>query len=314
MCHPPTVIGLGETLWDVFSSGRRLGGAPANFAYCCHLLGDIAIIASRTGNDELGRELRQLLVGAGLTDRGLQEDSAQPTGTVQVQVGATGQPSFRILEPVAWDFLEWNESWEALAHSADAVCFGTLAQRSPISRATILKFLDTTPDQALRVFDVNLRQSFYSAEIVRLSLKRANVLKLNHEELPLLADMLQIDATSQPSFCRQLLQRFDLRLVCVTQGSNGSLLADKNGVDEHPRFRAEIVDTVGAGDAFTAGLVHELLRGSALSVMNDTANRMGAWVASHAGAMPAVPAGGLDIVLAKLVRNDSTTASLGKLK
>ncbi|HEV2698443.1 MAG TPA: PfkB family carbohydrate kinase, partial [Terriglobales bacterium] len=130
-------------------------------------------------------------------------------------------------------------------------------------------------------------------------------------ELPLLADMLQIDAISQASFCRQLLQRFDLRLVCVTQGSNGSLLADKNGVEEHPGFRAEIVDTVGAGDAFTAGLVHELLRGSALSVMNDTANRMGAWVASHAGAMPAVPAGGLDTVLAKLVRNDATTASLG---
>ena len=314
MSHPPTVIGLGEILWDVFPSGRRLGGAPANFAYCCHLLGDSAIIASRTGNDELGRELRQVLVDAGLSDRGLQGGVTHPTGTVQVQVSESGQPSFRILEPVAWDFLEWNESWQSLAHSADAVCFGTLAQRSPVSRATILKFLDATPKRTLRVFDVNLRQSFYSAEIVSLSLKRANVLKLNHEELPLLADMLQLDATSQASFCQQLLQRLDLRMVCVTRGSNGSLLADKTGVDEHPGFRAEIVDTVGAGDAFTAGLVHELSRGSALSVMNDTANRMGAWVASHAGAMPAVPAGGLDTVLAKLVKNDSTTASIGESK
>src|SRR2546423_985629 len=151
MSHPPTVIGLGEILWDVFPSGRRLGGAPANFAYCSHLLGDSGIIASRTGDDELGRELRHVLVDAGLSNRGVQEDVTHPTGTVQVQVSGAGQPSFRILEPVAWDFLEWNESWQALAHSADTVCFGTLAQRSPVSRATILRFLDATPDPALRV-------------------------------------------------------------------------------------------------------------------------------------------------------------------
>jgi fructokinase len=301
----PRVIGLGEILWDVFPSGRRLGGAPANFAYCAHLLGNRAIIASRIGADELGRELRQALHQAGVSDSSLQTDSSHPTGTVQVQLSSEGQPSFRIMEAVAWDFLEWNESWETLARSADAICFGTLAQRSPVSRSSILKFLDTAAPDALRVFDINLRQSFYSRDIVTSSLEHASILKLNNEELPVLSSMLGAGSGAESSVCQHLLNQFDLQLVCVTRGANGSLMVDRKGMHEHPGFTVEVADTVGAGDAFTAGLVHERLRGGTLAEINDTANRMGAWVASRPGAMPVAPEAGLEEQLTKLYGNRS---------
>ena len=305
MGQSPTVIGLGEILWDVFPSGRRLGGAPANFAYCSHLLGNRSIIASRIGADELGRELRQALQQTGVSDLSLQTDPSHPTGTVQVQLSSEGQPSFQIMENVAWDFLEWNESWETLARTADAICFGTLAQRSPFSRSSILKFLDTAAPDALRVFDINLRQSFYSRDIVTSSLEHASILKLNNEELPVLSSMLGAGIGAESSFCQHLLDHFDLQLVCVTRGANGSLMVDRNGMHEHSGFPVEVADTVGAGDAFTAGLVHERLRGGTLAEINDTANRMGAWVASSPGAMPVAPENGLDELLTKLYGNRS---------
>jgi fructokinase len=305
MGQSPTVIGLGEILWDVFPSGRRLGGAPANFAYCSHLLGNRSIIASRIGADELGRELRQALQQTGVSDLSLQTDPSHPTGTVQVQLSSEGQPSFQIMENVAWDFLEWNESWEPLARTADAICFGTLAQRSPFSRSSILKFLDTAAPDALRVFDINLRQSFYSGDIVTSSLERASILKLNNEEVPVLSSMLNAGNGAESSFCQRLLDRFDLQLVCVTRGANGSLMVDRNGMHEHPGFPVEVADTVGAGDAFTAGLVHERLRGGTLAEINDSANRMGAWVASSPGAMPVAPEAGLEEQLTKLYGNRS---------
>ena len=297
MGHAPTVVGLGEILWDLLPSGRQLGGAPANFAYCSHLLGSRAIVASRVGSDELGREVRELLLRFGITDEFLQTDLAHPTGTVRVEINPEGQPKFEIMHPAAWDFLEWNESWEGLAKSADAVCFGSLAQRSPGSRGTIRKFLELTRPGALRTFDVNLRQSFYSAEIITSSLQRANIVKLNHEELPVMANLLHINSSDEISFCREALDRFALQVLCVTRGGGGSLLVDENGSHEHAGFRVAVKDTVGAGDAFTAGLVHERLRGSSLAAMNDTANRMGAWVASHVGAMPPVPEQGVKSAL-----------------
>ena len=295
----PTVVGLGEILWDVLPSGRQLGGAPANFAYCSHLLGSRAVVASRVGSDDLGREARALLLHSGLTDQFLQIDPAHSTGTVHVQLDPTGQPKFEIAEGAAWDFMTGPDVWQALAQSADAVCFGTLAQRSPESRQTILNFLDMTRPEALRIFDVNLRQSFYSAEIIRESLMRANVVKLNQEEVPRVADLMELASTEPSQFAPELLRGFDLRFVCVTLGANGSLLCDRSGIDEHPGLRVQIKDTVGAGDAFTAGLVHELLRGAQLAVMNDLANRMGAWVASSSGAMPPVPPEGLARTLAR---------------
>ena len=304
MVQSPTVVGLGEVLWDLFPSGRRLGGAPANFAYCSHLLGNRAIVASRVGSDELGNEIRESLASAGLTTQYVQVDTGFPTGTVQVQFDDKGQPKFEITHPAAWDFLEWMKSWHLLAQSTDAVCFGSLAQRSLQSRETILTFLENTRQDALRIFDVNLRQSFYSREIVNESLTRSNVVKLNHDELPKLRQLLGMNAASDKdgeiSFCRALLDAYDLHMVCVTRGANGSLLCSHAGYSEHPGFRVPVKDTVGAGDAFTAGLVHVLLRGGSLDDMNDLANRTGAWVASRDGAMPPVPEGGLDKALAKL--------------
>ena len=295
-----TVIGLGEILWDVLPSGRQLGGAPANFAYCSHLLGSRAVVASRVGADEWGKEARNALLRSGITDRFLQTDLEHSTGTVHVQLDATGQPRFEIADEAAWDFLSWTDLWQALAESTDAVCFGSLAQRSEASRCVIVNFLEATRPEALRVFDVNLRQSFYSAEIVKQSVKRANVVKLNHEELPRVRELLAIDSSEDLGFCREMQQKFELQLVCVTRGADGSLLCDRDSADEHPGFRVQVKDTVGAGDAFTAGLVHALLRGAPLAQMNDLANRVGAWVAASSGAMPRAPEQGLEAALSQV--------------
>ena len=300
MSSPPTVVGIGEILWDLLPTGRQLGGAPANFAYCSHLLGTRAIIASRVGDDSFGQEIRDSVLRAGMTNQFLEVDTLHPTGTVQVELGAGGQPRFVIAYPAAWDFLQATEQWRGLAQSAEAVCFGSLAQRSPGARATILTFLECTRPEALRVFDVNLRQTFYSVEVIENSVARANAIKLSHEELPIIARLLDIDGSDALAFSRQALEEFGLELVAITRGENGSLLASRNGTHEHPGFRVRVRDAVGAGDAFTAGLVDERLRGGGLETMNDRANRMGAWVASYPGAMPATPEGGLECALAEL--------------
>jgi fructokinase len=294
------VVGLGEVLWDLLPSGRQLGGAPANFAYCSHLLGDRAVVASRIGEDELGKAVRESLLARGVTDQFLQIDPEQPTGTVKVEIDSAGQPKFEIIHPVAWDFLQWTDTWQALARSADAVCFGSLAQRSSESRRTILEFVDATRSEALRIFDVNLRQTFYSFQIISESMVRANVVKLNHEEVPRVRELLGIKAGDGPYFCKEVIERFRLQLICITRGSNGSLLCDQTSAHEHPGFHVQVKDTIGAGDAFTAALVHEHLRGRSLAEMNDSANRLGAWVASNSGAMASVPASGLEAALANL--------------
>jgi fructokinase len=297
MKKSPIVVGLGEILWDLLPSGRQLGGAPANFAYCSHLLGNRAIVASRVGSEDLGTAIREELRRKQLTDDLVQSDPIHPTGTVNVDLDPAGQPKFEIAYPAAWDFMEWDTYLQKLAQSADAICFGSLAQRSDKSRQTILKFLDAASKDAVRIFDVNVRQSFYSAEIIEHSMERANVVKLNDHELPIIAKLLGIP---EHGFAETVLARFNVRLVCLTRGDKGSLLADPAGTHEHPGFCVQVKDTVGAGDAFTAGLVHELLRGSPLALMNDTANRIGAWVASSSGAMPEAPKEGLNAALVKL--------------
>jgi fructokinase len=298
--NAPTVVGLGEILWDLLPSGPQLGGAPANFAYCSHLLGNRGIVASRVGNDQLGKNTREALRRAGISDQFLQSDDSQPTGTARVQVDSAGQPKFEITQPVAWDYLDWTKDWQYLAQSADAICFGSLAQRSEKSRTTIRNFLSAAAPNALLMFDVNLRQDFFSEEIICQSLQRANAMKLNHEEVPRVKQLLKVTGSGNITFCRSLMERFDLKLICITRGANGSLLCDRRDVHEHAGYRVKVEDTVGAGDAFTAGLVHENLRKRTLAEMNDTANRMGAWVASHPGAMPATPVNGLDRALAGL--------------
>jgi fructokinase len=286
----PLVVGLGELLWDLFPKGKQLGGAPANFAYSTALLGDCAVVASRVGDDRLGQEALWHLKSNGLNIDHIQRDAQHPTGTVKVEVDAKGQPEYHIIENVAWDFMEFSEGWISLARSTQAVCFGSLAQRCAVSRATIKAFLSAMPSFAIGIFDVNLRQSYFSSEVLRDSARFAKVLKLNHEEFPRFLDLMQCPLKNSErtdvAGARWLCREFGIRLVCVTRGSNGSLLATASSQNEHPGFRVKIADTVGAGDAFTATMVHHALRGSSLAAINAAANRMGAWVASQEGAMP----------------------------
>lgn len=294
------VVGLGELLWDLLPAGKQLGGAPANFAYITSLLGDHGIPASRLGQDALGAEAIRRLGELALPTEFIQKDAEHATGTVKVEVDRTGQPRFEISESVAWDFLDWTPQWQTLAQQADAVCFGSLAQRSERSRATIRRFLLASRRSVVRIFDVNLRQNFYTAQVLAESMRLATIVKLNHEELPKIMRLFELENRGEEESARQLLSSHDLKLVCVTRGNGGSLLISTDECSEHPGFRVKVADTVGAGDAFTAALVHGHLRGTALAQINETANRVGAWVASHSGATPAPKAGGLAQTLAEL--------------
>jgi len=280
-----TIVGLGEMLWDVFPNRKELGGAPANFAYMISLLGDEGVVASRVGRDRLGNAAARRLAKLGLSQEWLQLDRNSPTGTVKVQVFEDGQPKFQIAENVAWDNFEWTSQWQALAGRASAVCFGSLAQRSARSRKTIRLFLQNLPPNAVKVFDVNLRQSFFSADILRESAKSADIMKVNADELSRVSELLGYKSNTKEA-ASWLLNTCELKLVCVTEGPSGSSLVAADGVHRHPGFPTQVADTVGAGDAFTAALIHHYLRGATLDEMNEAANRMGSWVASQVGATP----------------------------
>lgn len=282
-----TTVGLGELLWDVLPNGRQLGGAPSNFAYMTSLLGDEGIVASRVGADELGGEAKRRLNALGLRTNYVQVDPDHRTGIARVQVDERGQPSFEIAQPVAWDFLAWTEEWRELAQKTDAACFGTLAQRVTASRNTTHQFLLALRPEATRIFDVNLRQAFYGAEVLQESAKHAEIIKLNHEELPVVVQVLGIPFHDEESAAASLLDAFGIKLVCVTRGAKGSLLVSQYGKHEHAGISTTVADTVGSGDAFTAALVYHYLRGASLAAMNEAANRMGSWVAGHTGATPA---------------------------
>jgi fructokinase len=280
------VVGLGELLWDLFPSGRKLGGAPANFAYISNLLEDHGIVASRVGNDELGREATHRVNALGVETREIQEDASHATGMVKVSLDAAGQAKFEITESVAWDYLEWTPEWRELAKSCAAVCFGSLAQRATQSRGTIQAFVREARQTALCIFDVNLRQAFYCKETLERSMELAHIVKLNHEELPVVSKLLGNENADEKQTTGWLRDKFELELVCVTRGSQGSLMWSATETHEHPGFQVKIVDTVGAGDAFTAAMTHHFLRGSSLAAMSEAANRVGAWVASQAGGTP----------------------------
>lgn len=308
---PFTIVGLGEVLWDLLPGGKQLGGAPANFAYMTSLQGDRGIVASRLGQDALGDEARARIVRLGLPDTYLQWDASHPTGTVKVQIDGAGQPKFEITEAVAWDFLDWTPAWKQLAGEADAVCFGSLAQRSAHSRLTIRTFLKALRPEAIKIFDVNLRQKFFSAEVLAESLKIANVAKLNHEELPRVMQLLGLVYDGDVASTVRLREHYELDLICVTRGENGSVLADKSGTHAHDGFAIRVVDTIGAGDAFTSGLVHHHLRRASLAEINEAANRLGAWVACNAGATPVPGANGLQAMLAEVGGNAADAGRAG---
>ncbi len=285
---PPAfiVVGLGELTWDLLPSGKQLGGAPANCAYVAHLLGSAAVVASRTGADSLGQEAVAQLTRTGLDASFVQRDSEHPTGIVRVRVDAHGEPTFAVNENSAWDYLAWTTEWATLAARADAVCFGTMAQRAPVARATISSFLQHTRPDALRVFDVNLRHTFFTPDMLAASLRQATVVKLNSDELTCVAGMLGTGTSGELDTARHLLNAFDLRLVAVTRGAGGSLLVTPTEAVEHAGLRVQVADTIGAGDAFTAALAYGCLRGAPLANISEAANLVGAWLASQTGATP----------------------------
>jgi len=295
-----TVVGLGELLWDLLPKGKQLGGAPANFAYITSLLGDDGIVASRIGNDDLGAEAALKLDELRLHTTYIQRDAHHPTGVVKVEVDAAGQPRFQIAQPVAWDFMEWTSGWQQLAQQADAVCFGSLAQRTATSHATIREFVQATRKDAVKVFDVNLRQAFFSADILYDSMKLADIVKLNHDELPRIMGLFDLSHVDVMASARRLVALHNLKLVCVTRGDQGSLLVTREAWSDHPGYKIKVADTVGAGDAFTAGMVHQYLRGEPLRQMGNLANRVGAWVASQVGATPRPVTGDVRAELARI--------------
>jgi len=294
------VVGLGEVLWDHLPERTCLGGAPANFAYITTLMGDQGIVASRVGEDSPGLEALRRMEELGLNIDHVQTDRQRPTGTVKVELDGQGLARFEIAHPVAWDFLEWTPDWQHLGEKADAVCFGSLAQRSEESRAAIRHFLNGTPPRTVKVFDVNLRQSYYSLEVLAESMRLADIVKLNDEELPRIMRLFKAPHQDELSSAQWLLRTYALKLVCITRGGRGSLLVRDKDSSQHPGFRVRVADTVGSGDAFTAGMVHEYLQGASLDLMNEVANLVGAWVASEVGAMPAPKHGALEHSLAEI--------------
>lgn len=282
------VAGLGEVLWDCFADAKQLGGAPTNFARHVNQLGIEGYPVSCVGTDEIGAAAKEELVASGVKVDYLYEHPTLRTGTVQVTLDENAKPSYQICQNVAWDSIPCSNELFAFAKELDAVCFGTLSQRSSVSRQTIRKFMQTVPDDALKVLDVNLREPFFSEQIVTDSLECANVLKLSDEELSVLAKYydLQGDETQQ---LQQLVRKFQLRLVACTKGADGSVLVTPDEVNVAKATPVKAIDSVGAGDSFNAAICTGLLHGFSLSDCNRFANQVAAYVCSHQGACPRLP-------------------------
>lgn len=282
------VIGIGEVLWDILPSGPQLGGAPANFACHAGQLGAQVQVISRVGNDPYGRQVLQRFQQMGIPADLLQVDDHLPTGTATVRLDSHGSPHFTITEPVAWDAIASTDEALGALQNAHAVCFGTLAQRHPTCARVIQQLVAAAPFSALRVLDINLRQGFYTQAVIEQSLALANVVKLNDNELEVLAPMLGLTGSPHQQI-EHLLQRFDLQLVALTRGEKGSRLHQPGRWSDSPGRRLEIVDTVGAGDAFTAGLVMGLLHRQGLETIHRVAVETASYVCSRSGATPVLP-------------------------
>lgn len=283
--NPPLVIGLGEVLWDLFPDAQKPGGAPANVAFQAGQLGGVGAVASRIGQDELGDRLVAYLSERGLDLSALQRDSEHPTGRVTVDVSDPQHPRYIIHENVAWDFIAADRPLLELAGRADAICFGSLAQRSPASRAAIHAALKAARPECLLVFDVNLRQHWWDIDGIVQSMHASRIVKLNHDEVATLAPLL--NAPTEPiAFARYVQQEHGIETVCVTRAEHGCLLVRGEDVVDLPGIRVNVVDAVGSGDAFSAALIIATLRGWPLRTRGELANRVGALVASRPGAMP----------------------------
>ena len=283
------IVGLGEALWDVLPEGKKLGGAPANFAYHTRQFGFNSMAVSAVGNDKLGEETL-----AALNEKGLDYIMAQvpyPTGTVQVTLDEDGIPTYDIRENVAWDNIPFTPELEDLARNCRAVCFGSLAQRNVVSRETIYKFLDTMPtgDGRLRIFDINLRQNFYTKEIIAESLYRCNILKINDEELVAIGRMFGYPGLDMRDKCWLLLGKCNLDMLVLTCGTNGSYVFTPGNVSFQETPLVEVADTVGAGDSFTGAFCSAILKGMSVADAHKLAVKVSAYVCTQSGAMPELP-------------------------
>ena len=284
------VVGLGEVLWDVLPEGKKLGGAPANFAYHAgQFLGsDNTIAISALGEDQLADETIEALREHNLND--LLPRVPYPTGTVQVSLAEGGIPTYDIKENVAWDNIPFDDDIAAIARNCRAVCFGSLAQRNIVSRTTIQKFLDATPDNCLKIFDINLRQQFYTKEIIQESIRRCNILKINDEELVLIGRMFGYPGLDIENKCWLILGKYNLDMLVLTCGTNGSYVFTPGNVSFQETPKVTVADTVGAGDSFTGSFVGSILSGKSVAEAHHTAVRVSAFVCTQNGAMPEVPA------------------------
>ncbi len=279
------IVGIGELLWDVFPDGRKVaGGAPFNFAFHCRQLGHEAVIVSRVGDDDLGRELRDEVKRLGLSDEFIQTDRDHPTGTVQVSVDANGQPTYTITENVAWDFMD--DKLTRFSGDVTALCFGTLAQRSAASRSTIQSLVNDHRS-AVAVLDLNLRPPYFNKEVIRQSLNLATWLKLNQSEYVQLPELIDWDE-NEPDLATALEVEHHINLICITRGENGCELISERGDITEPGLSATVIDTVGAGDAFTSALLVMLLERHPPSQAVRFATHYAARVCEHRGGTPRI--------------------------
>lgn len=283
------IVGMGEALWDVLPEGKKIGGAPANFAYHVSQFGLNSCVVSAVGEDKLGDEILDNFDGKKLNR--IIETVQYPTGTVQVEIDQSGVPQYEIKENVAWDNIPYTARLESLAEKTKAVCFGSLAQRSVVSRNTINRFLDAIPDEnePLIVFDVNLRQGFYNKEILCNSMKRCNVLKINDEELVTVSRMFGYPGIDLQDKCWILLGKYNLKMLILTCGINGSYVFTPGNVSFQPTPHVEVADTVGAGDSFTAAFIASIVKGKSIAEAHKTAVDVSAFVCAQNGAMPILP-------------------------
>lgn len=283
------VVGMGEALWDILPEGKKIGGAPANFAYHVSQFGFPSCVVSAIGDDALGKEIIENFTSKGLDQ--LIAEVPYPTGTVQVEIDQTGIPLYDIKENVAWDNIPYTEHLDALAKRTKAVCFGSLAQRNVVSRETINHFLDTMPkdDDSLVVFDVNLRQGFYNKEILCKSMQNCNILKINEEELITVSRMFGYPGIDLQDKCWILLGKYNLKMLILTCGINGSYVFTPGNVSFQPTPKVEVADTVGAGDSFTAAFIASILKGKSVTEAHSIAVKTSAYVCTQKGAMPILP-------------------------
>lgn len=281
------IVGLGEALWDCLPEGKKLGGAPANFAYHTAQFGHEALAVSALGNDALGDETIAEFETKGVHHVMPRVD--YPTGTVQVELDTEGIPTYDIKEGVAWDNIPFTPEIEAIAKTCRCVCFGSLAQRSSVSRQTIQQFLDTTPMDCLKIFDINLRQTFYTKEVICNSLKHANILKINDEELVTIGRMFGYPGLDMENKCWLLLGKYNLDMLVLTCGVNGSYVFAPNLCSFQETPKVEVADTVGAGDSFTAAFASAILAGMPIPEAHKLAVEVSAYVCTQHGATPQLP-------------------------